>query len=413
MADILHPPPSLKLVIQGSWTAVISHHNFVGLPKLHNNGEIKYVRKRIILIKSLISSPSAQAPTPPPETHAYSISTTSDFDITRTYHSVTDSDPLISPSIAAIESLIALLSTSPPSTTSETLSLLSSASKNLRSNAPPRDSLAITAGTDLFQRYVINTLQARSSEQWKQDQDKDKDGGTRESDFQAVRAHLLAHSRSFVQRATAASDRIATRARRFIRDGSIVCTCGGSRVVSGVLNAAADDGVSFRVVYVTAESDQRSMDIVTELRAKGVPVAVAPFAALATVVKISSFVMVGAENVVENGGCVSGLGAYQLGLLAKTLGKPFYVTAESYKFVRFYPLGSEDLAGGGPAGALRFEASEGEDTSDGGKEDGRESKRLWEDEVDLTPPELVTALITEEGVHSPSAVSEELIKMWY
>ena len=179
-------------------------------------------------------------------------------------------------------------------------------------------------------------------------------------------------------------------------------------MVSAVLNAAADEGVSFRVVYVTADSDRtRSLDLVGELRGKDVPVAVAPFAALATVLRASSFVMVGAENVVGNGGVVSGLGAYQMGLLAKSLGRPFYVVAESYKFVRFFPLGSEDLVDGGALGALRFEASEGE------REGGSESEREWGDEVDLTPPELVTALITEEGVHSPSAVSEELIKMWY
>jgi len=33
--------------------------------------------------------------------------------------------------------------------------------------------------------------------------------------------------------------------------------------------------------------------------------------------------------------------------------------------------------------------------------------------VDYTPPELITALVTETGVHTPSAVSEELIKICY
>ena len=33
--------------------------------------------------------------------------------------------------------------------------------------------------------------------------------------------------------------------------------------------------------------------------------------------------------------------------------------------------------------------------------------------VDFTPPDLITALITESGVLTPSAVSEELIKIWY
>ena len=94
-----------------------------------------------------------------------------------------------------------------------------------------------------------------------------------------------------------------------------------------------------------------------------------------------------------------------MGLLAKVLRRPMYVVAESYKFVRFFPVRGGDLVGGGTEGAL-----EADFRSDN---DGREKERRWGEEVDSTPPELVTALITEEGVHSPSAVSEELIKMWY
>jgi len=54
-------------------------------------------------------------------------------------------------------------------------------------------------------------------------------------------------------------------------------------------------------------------------------------------------VIVGAEGVVENGGIISRMGTYQMGLLAKSKGKPFYVVAESHKFVRLYPLSQFDL----------------------------------------------------------------------
>ena len=47
--------------------------------------------------------------------------------------------------------------------------------------------------------------------------------------------------------------------------------------------------------------------------------------------------------MVENGGIISRMGTYQIALLAKAAGKPFYVAAESHKFVRLYPLGQYDL----------------------------------------------------------------------
>ena len=111
-------------------------------------------------------------------------------------------------------------------------------------------------------------------------------------------------------------------------------------------------------------------------------------------------VMVGAEGVVENGGIISRMGTYQIGVLAKSAGKPFYVAVESHKFVRLYPLGQYDLPI--EQKVVDFKT----DGAAGGSDD-------IEDAVDFTPPDLITALITGSGVHTPSAVSEELIKIWY
>lgn len=52
-------------------------------------------------------------------------------------------------------------------------------------------------------------------------------------------------------------------------------------------------------------------------------------------------VLVGAEGVVENGGVINKLGTYQIAVCAKSLNKPFYVAAESYKFARLYPLNQQ------------------------------------------------------------------------
>ena len=72
--------------------------------------------------------------------------------------------------------------------------------------------------------------------------------------------------------------------------------------------------------------------------------------------------IVGAEGVAESGGVINKvgpfhyntpyffhctvceqIGTYQMAVMAKTLNKPFYVVAESFKFVRIYPLNQGDL----------------------------------------------------------------------
>ena len=169
-----------------------------------------------------------------------------------------------------------------------------------------------------------------------------------------------------------------------MRDGSTVLTFGGSRVVGAVLQAAADNcmgSVRFRVIYVlgpnerntpsssssSANGNDRSQQhgkpkmkepesystndknapegrsIVSTLRARGVPVATIPDSAVGFALGKVDMVIAGAEGVVESGGIISRLGTYQIGMLAKATGKPFYVVAESHKFVRLYPLGQYDM----------------------------------------------------------------------
>jgi len=128
-----------------------------------------------------------------------------------------------------------------------------------------------------------------------------------------------------------------------------VLTHGGSRVVGTLLGKAAEASASggsvrFKVIYVmNGARVGESKAVVTSLRAKGVPVATITEGAVGYAMGKVDLVIVGAEGVVENGGIISRLGTYQIGLLAKAAGRPFYVVAESHKFVRLYPLGQYDL----------------------------------------------------------------------
>ena len=298
---------------------------------------------------------------------------------------------------------------------SETLALIESSTSILKASVP--NAIAVSAGTDLFQRYIITALQSGSSDPRGRSK---KSPGSTPDDFGAIRTHLLANSKLVIQRAKEARGSIARIAKRFVQDGSTVLTCGASRVVSGVLNAAADDGVPFQVIYVqssnpTTREQGFGRDLVLGLRSKEIPVAVTSFDAVATAMAKASFCMVGAESVVENGGIISSLGTRQVGLMAKSLRKPLYVAVESHKFVRVYPLAPEDL--GLETGVLDFKLREGEDDRDmsSAREtlDEQETRPVESSRLDLTPPELITGLVTEKGVQTPSAVSEELIKIWY
>ncbi|KAJ5159921.1 Translation initiation factor eIF-2B subunit alpha [Penicillium canariense] len=337
------------------------------------------------------------------------------FDIVATYNELLRSDPDLTMPIAAIEALVLVLTHSPSSTISETLDLLEKSTAHLKKSIP--NPIGLSAGTDLFQRYLITTLQ--------------RPGQLGPAgDFKAIRTHLLSNGRLFIRRAKESREKIAAFGRGFIRDGCTVLTNGGSRAVASLLQKAADEeggpsAVRFRVIYVLSSisknieepsGEPEGMETVRTLRAKGVPVSTIPESAVAYALGKADMVIVGAEGVVENGGIVSRMGTYQIGLLAKAIGKPFYVVAESHKFVRLYPLGQYDL----PIEQRVVEFRSEDDIAEQGKQessvDANGDKPIelpLSDSVDFTPPHLISALITDSGVLTPSAVSEELIKIWF
>ena len=308
--------------------------------------------------------------------------------------------------VAAIESLILLLAHSPPSTISETLSLLSDYSKTLKSSVT--NPIAVSAGTDLFQRYLISALQSPPSTSKPEGKPPRTVQGSSTDDFQAIRNHLINNRQSFIAQAKEARSQISNIAQRLIRHNTTILTYGSSRAVGATLDAALKAGTSFKLVYVcdsgTASPSLASLPSTIPPPSPEFPVAVIRSSEVAHVLSQTSMVLLGAEGVVENGGIVSGMGTYQLGVLAKAAGKPVYVCAESHKFVRTFPLSQKDLCGE----VLRFSEGRGKggDTEEKGVDPGKSR-------VDYTPPGLITALITESGVQTPSAVSEELIQMWY
>jgi len=117
--------------------------------------------------------------------------------------------------------------------------------------------------------------------------------------------------------------------------------------------------------------------------------------AVAYVMENVDFVMVGAEGVVESGGIINRIGTFTMAVCAKEMKKPVYVVAESFKFTRLYPLNQRDLP------------NEYKYSKDGLKDISRAHPL-----VDYTPPAYITIIFTDLGTLTPSAVSDELIKLY-
>lgn len=93
------------------------------------------------------------------------------------------------------------------------------------------------------------------------------------------------------------------------------------------------------------------------------------------------------------------VGTYQIALCAQALKTPFYVAVESYKFSRRFPLCQKDV----PSEPV-FISGIAPQLPKGCQQDSPKH--------DYTPPSQITLLITDFGVLTPAAVSDELIQLY-
>lgn len=305
----------------------------------------------------------------------------------------------------------------------------SSATTTTRFLLAGRSHIALSSGCELFLKYVTRA-------------------SLETPNFRECKSQVLERGERFAEFSTQARDRIATVGSPFIREGIVVLTHGRSKVVEALLlRAALVEKKRFRVMVLEGRPDAGGAKSAKTYANAGIPTTVVLDSAMGYVMERVDLVIVGAEGVVENGGMVNKVGTFALGVMAKELGVPLYVAAESYKFTRLYPLNNADLPemGGVMGGAsLKFldtlawsantSSTTTTTTGDEKKEEGSEkqsaaaagdssslqpyvvnlppSVSIENPPCDFTPAKYITLLFTDLGVLTPSAVSDELIRLY-
>ena len=159
----------------------------------------------------------------------------------------------------------------------------------------------------------------------------------------ALRQTLVERGRKFISRLERSRETIGSLAIPFFRDGCCVLIHGYSRVVLAVIRKAHEHGANFSVVCTESRPDSMGFRMAAEINELGVPAHVILDSAAAAVMDKIDFVLCGSQIICESGGIINKIGTYQLSLVAKEFGKPFYVAAESFKFQRLYPLCQADV----------------------------------------------------------------------
>ncbi|XP_028796263.1 translation initiation factor eIF-2B subunit alpha-like [Neltuma alba] len=286
--------------------------------------------------------------------------------------------PDLAEAVAAIRALAAVIRSSKATTMMELEIELKKASDSLKSW--DTTSISLTAGCDLFMRYVTRTAALEYE------------------DFNSAKSRLIERAEKFGEISYKARKVIAMLAQDFIFDGCTILVHGYSRVVLEVLRLSAQNKKRFRVLCTEGRPDRSGLRLSNELAKLNIPVKLLIDSAVAYTMDEVDMIFVGADGVVESGGIINMMGTYQIALVAHSMNKPVYVAAESYKFARLYPLDQKDLA---PA-LLPIDFG----VPIPSKVEVERSAR------DYTPPQYLTLLFTDLGVLTPSVVSDELIQLY-
>lgn len=162
----------------------------------------------------------------------------------------------------------------------------------------------------------------------------------------------------------------------------------------GVIRAVRDSGKNIKVIATETRPVQQGSRLTAfELQHDGIDVSLIPDTAVGYSManNLVNRVVVGADRILQTGHVYNKIGTYQVAMMANQHGIPFYVAA---------PLSTFDMTSG-PDDVVIEQRSPTEVIQTGGSKTAPDGINVINPAFDVTPPRLISGIITERGVAMP------------
>ncbi len=213
---------------------------------------------------------------------------------------------------------------------------------------------------------------------------------TEGDDVDEIRSNIKTRAERFVRRSHEAAVNIAEYGGKRINEGDTILTHCNSSLAIGAIVYAWEQGKKINVIATESRPKLQGLITVRELAEKDIPVTLIVDSAVRYFMQKVDQVYVGADTVASNGAVINKIGTSQIALCADEARVPLTVCAESYKF-------SKDTVFGEKVEIEERDPSEIVDTTE------FPGVKVRNPVFDATPPDYIDAIITEEGVISPSS----------
>jgi methylthioribose-1-phosphate isomerase len=219
----------------------------------------------------------------------------------------------------------------------------------------------------------------------------------------ALRDRLLAEAQAILDEDVAANRALGAhgatlvpeRARILTHCNAAALATAGYGTAGGVIRAAHERGrVALVWVDETRPVMQGSRLTAWEMVKEGIPHRLISDVAAAFVMKRGEvdLVVTGADRIAANGDTANKIGTYGLAVLARYHGIPFYIAA---------PLSTIDPSIATGASIVIEERDPAEVRGVAGRQTAPADSPVFNPAFDVTPAELITAIITERGISRP------------
>ena len=136
---------------------------------------------------------------------------------------------------------------------------------------------------------------------------------------------------SVLDQLASANERVAEHAARLVPDQATVFTHSRSSQVVSLFRLLVQQGRAFSVIWTQGSPGNEGFTLARELDEMGVPVTLITDAQMGLFVPKVDLVVTGCDTWLADGHFLNKSGTYPLALVAKDLGQPFWVLADSFK----------------------------------------------------------------------------------
>lgn len=220
-------------------------------------------------------------------------------------------------------------------------------------------------------------------------------GVDKQTSMESARLLVIANAEAFVNNSNSAVERIGQHAPALIEiPGMAITICNSAAAVSAMV--ACHRAGKITGVYA-CETRPKRQGLITarELSEAGVPVTLIVDSAMRYVMPAVSIAFVGTDTLESDGSVINKIGTHLLAATARDFKVPFYACAETYKFLPASKIGRK----------VEIEKRSSREIVSNTEIPG--GVEIFNPVFDRVPPELVTGIITENGIVKP----EDAIKI--